>query len=119
MTGRKYFNLNYIHGEWECVLNNVEACAIHAWPVVSDHFPFIYCVESLTYTAKYDEWETCFEKLNRDPKPVTDCIASGYAHESNHSYQRRKAHSRRKGSAWGLGEKCTKSVGLRKKSANI
>ncbi|KAM0002899.1 putative gamma interferon inducible lysosomal thiol reductase GILT, Thioredoxin-like superfamily [Helianthus debilis subsp. tardiflorus] len=69
------------HGEWECVLNNVEACAIHAWPVVSDHFPFIYCVESLTYEAKYDEWETCFEKLNRDPKPVTDCIASGYAHE--------------------------------------
>ncbi|KAJ0782964.1 putative gamma interferon inducible lysosomal thiol reductase GILT [Helianthus annuus] len=69
------------HGEWECVLNNVEACAIHAWPVVSDHFPFIYCVESLTYEAKYDEWGTCFEKLNLNPKPVTDCIASGFAHE--------------------------------------
>ncbi|KAI3682506.1 hypothetical protein L1987_82534 [Smallanthus sonchifolius] len=69
------------HGEWECVLNTVEACAIHAWPVVSDHFPFIYCVEGLTYEEKYDEWESCFAKLNLDPKPVTDCINSGYGHE--------------------------------------
>ncbi|XP_076925184.1 gamma-interferon-responsive lysosomal thiol protein-like [Bidens hawaiensis] len=69
------------HGEWECVLNNVEACAIHAWPVVSDHFPFIYCVESLINEEKYDEWGTCFEKLNLDPKPVTDCITSGYSYE--------------------------------------
>lgn len=22
------------HGAWECVLNTVEACAIHAWPAV-------------------------------------------------------------------------------------
>ncbi|KAK9057538.1 hypothetical protein SSX86_022374 [Deinandra increscens subsp. villosa] len=69
------------HGEWECVLNTVESCAIHAWPVVSDHFPFIYCVEGLTYEGKYGEWETCFEKLNLDPKPVTDCITSGFGHE--------------------------------------
>jgi len=74
------------HGEWECVLNTVEACAIHAWPVVSDHFPFIYCVESLTAVGKYAEWETCFQKLNLDPKPVTDCYNSGFGHELDLQY---------------------------------
>lgn len=74
------------HGEWECVLNTVEACAIHAWPAVSDHFPFVYCVEKLTYEGKYAEWETCFEKLNLDPKPVTDCYSSGFGHELELQY---------------------------------
>nr|XP_043610170.1 gamma-interferon-responsive lysosomal thiol protein-like [Erigeron canadensis] len=74
------------HGEWECVLNTVEACAIHAWPVVSDHFPFVYCVEKLTYEGKYAEWETCFQKLNLDAKPVTDCITNGFGHELELQY---------------------------------
>lgn len=43
-----------------------------------DHFPFIYCVESLVYEGDYDQWETCFTKLNLDPKPVKDCYGSGY-----------------------------------------
>lgn len=47
----------------------------------NDHFPFIYCVEGLTYEGKYGDWETCFAKLNLDPKPVTDCISSGLGHE--------------------------------------
>ncbi|KAI3829974.1 hypothetical protein L1987_04106 [Smallanthus sonchifolius] len=74
------------HGEWECVLNTVEACAIHAWPVVSDHFPFIYCVEGLTYEEKYDEWETCFDKLHLDPKPVLIASTAGLdtSHLSTH-----------------------------------
>ncbi|KAJ9543604.1 hypothetical protein OSB04_023311 [Centaurea solstitialis] len=74
------------HGEWECVLNTVEACAIHAWPAVSDHFPFVYCVEELTYEGKYAEWETCFEKLNLDSKPVIDCIGSGFGHKLELQY---------------------------------
>ncbi|KAL8094379.1 hypothetical protein AgCh_036055 [Apium graveolens] len=66
------------HGAMECVLNTVESCAIHTWPDVKDHFPFIYCVESLVYEDNYDQWETCFAKLNLDPKPVMDCYGSGY-----------------------------------------
>ncbi|KAH9648808.1 Thioredoxin superfamily protein [Citrus sinensis] len=39
---------------------------------------FIYCVESLVYGHKYPQWETCFEKLALDPKPIGDCYTSGY-----------------------------------------
>ncbi|XP_071717996.1 gamma-interferon-responsive lysosomal thiol protein-like [Rutidosis leptorrhynchoides] len=74
------------HGEWECKLNTVEACAIYAWPTVSDHFPFIHCVESLNFEDKYTEWETCFKKLNLDPKPVTDCYTSGIGHKLELQY---------------------------------
>ncbi|CAH8350695.1 unnamed protein product [Eruca vesicaria subsp. sativa] len=52
------------HGAFECLLDTVEACAIDAWPKLSDHFPFIYCVESL--------------KLNLNSKPVEDCLSSGH-----------------------------------------
>ncbi|KAI3526303.1 hypothetical protein L1887_05551 [Cichorium endivia] len=74
------------HGEWECILNTVEACAIHAWPALSDHFPFIYCVENLTSEGEYAKWETCFEKVNVDPKPVMDCYTSGFGHELDLQY---------------------------------
>nr|GEV70836.1 hypothetical protein [Tanacetum cinerariifolium] len=74
------------HGEWECILNTVEACAIHTWPAVGDYFPFVYCVEKLTFEGKYTEWETCFEKLNLDSKPVTDCISSGFGNDLNLQY---------------------------------
>ncbi|XVE58982.1 hypothetical protein DITRI_Ditri05aG0007400 [Diplodiscus trichospermus] len=79
------------HGPGECLLNTVEACAIHAWPQLNDHFPFIYCVEALVFEGKYLEWESCFEKLRLDSKPITDCYGSGlgqklelqYAAETN------------------------------------
>nr|XP_043612177.1 gamma-interferon-responsive lysosomal thiol protein-like [Erigeron canadensis] len=74
------------HGEWECALNTVEACAVHAWPDVNDHFPFIYCVESLNYEGKYTEWETCFDKLNLDSKPITDCYSRGIGHKLELQY---------------------------------
>ncbi|PWA60781.1 thioredoxin superfamily protein [Artemisia annua] len=76
------------HGEWECILNTVEACAIHTWPAVGDYFPFVYCVEKLTYEGKYTEWETCFDKLNLDSKPVTDCISSGFGNETKQGKNR-------------------------------
>ena len=47
----------------------------------SDHFPFIYCVESLVTEDKYDKWETCYEKLNLSSKPVADCLSSGHGKE--------------------------------------
>ncbi|KAL1202040.1 Gamma-interferon-responsive lysosomal thiol protein [Cardamine amara subsp. amara] len=64
------------HGAFECLLDTVEACAIDAWPKLSDHFPFIFCVESLVTEHKYEKWETCYEKLNLNSKPVADCLSS-------------------------------------------
>ncbi|XP_010937929.1 gamma-interferon-responsive lysosomal thiol protein isoform X1 [Elaeis guineensis] len=66
------------HGPNECVLNTVEACAITAWPDVSEHFSFIYCVESLVMEHKYLEWESCFSKTGLDSNAVLDCYKSGY-----------------------------------------
>ncbi|KAL5817260.1 hypothetical protein ACOSQ3_025638 [Xanthoceras sorbifolium] len=66
------------HGPSECLLNTVEACAIDIWPEVTEHFPFINCVETLVYEHKYPQWETCFDKLGLDSKLVSDCYTSGY-----------------------------------------
>jgi interferon gamma-inducible protein 30 len=65
------------HGPYECLLNTIEACALHIWPDVKEHFPFIFCLEKLVYEGKPTEWETCFATLNIDPKPVTECYTSG------------------------------------------
>ncbi|CAN4102121.1 unnamed protein product [Withania somnifera] len=62
------------HGPAECFLDTVEACALDAWPHLNEHFPFIYCVESLVYHKNYTQWETCFDKLNL--KLITDCVGS-------------------------------------------
>uniref|UniRef100_A0ACD5XJJ4 Uncharacterized protein n=1 Tax=Avena sativa TaxID=4498 RepID=A0ACD5XJJ4_AVESA len=61
------------HGPYECLLNNVEACAIDAWPDLNVHFGFINCVEELVMNKKRDEWESCFQKQGLDPKPVMEC----------------------------------------------
>jgi interferon gamma-inducible protein 30 len=69
------------HGQWECLLNTVEGCAIATWPDVNEHFPYIYCVENLIYQGDYSKWETCFDKLGLDPKPIYDCYENGKGHE--------------------------------------
>ncbi|XP_076886472.1 gamma-interferon-responsive lysosomal thiol protein-like [Bidens hawaiensis] len=74
------------HGEWECALNTVEACAIHAWPAVSGHFPFVSCVEKLNLEERYTKWNTCFKKLDLDPKPIVDCYKSGIGHKLELQY---------------------------------
>ncbi|XP_022948291.1 gamma-interferon-inducible lysosomal thiol reductase-like [Cucurbita moschata] len=61
------------HGPNECLLNTVEACAINAWPELDVHFPFIYCIEYLVSKRKYTQWESCFEKLGLNPKPINEC----------------------------------------------
>uniref|UniRef100_A0A5B7ABU3 Putative gamma-interferon-inducible lysosomal thiol reductase isoform X1 n=1 Tax=Davidia involucrata TaxID=16924 RepID=A0A5B7ABU3_DAVIN len=74
------------HGPSECLLNTIEACAISVWPDVNEHFPFIYCIETLVYERKYPQWESCFEKLGLDPTPITDCYSSGYGKELELQY---------------------------------
>uniref|UniRef100_A0A0E0KCH5 Uncharacterized protein n=1 Tax=Oryza punctata TaxID=4537 RepID=A0A0E0KCH5_ORYPU len=76
------------HGSEECFLNTVEACAIDAWPDLRVHFRFIYCVEDLVVDGKQREWESCFGKLNLDPKPVTDCYKGERGHQLSLKYGR-------------------------------
>lgn len=45
------------------------------------HFSFIYCVEDLVVKRQYKDWESCFEKLGLDPKPVTECYKSEHGHK--------------------------------------
>ncbi|XP_042510461.1 gamma-interferon-responsive lysosomal thiol protein-like [Macadamia integrifolia] len=61
------------HGPDECFLNTVEACAIDVWPNLYDHFTFISCVEELSPDVKYIVWQSCFRKLNLDPRPILAC----------------------------------------------
>lgn len=74
------------HGPDECLLNTIEACAIHVWPDVNEHFPFVYCVEKLVYEGEYIQWGTCFEKLGLDRYPVDQCYASGLGKELELAY---------------------------------
>ncbi|ONH99809.1 hypothetical protein PRUPE_6G051500 [Prunus persica] len=74
------------HGPSECLLNTVEACAIKIWPALNDHFPFIYCIESLVYEHKYPQWESCYEKLGLDSKPIAECYSSGLGKELELQY---------------------------------
>lgn len=74
------------HGPYECLLNTVEACAIDAWPDLDVHFSFIYCVEDLVVKRQYKDWESCFEKLGLDAKPVTECYKSEHGHKLELKY---------------------------------
>ncbi|KAK7301645.1 hypothetical protein RJT34_12515 [Clitoria ternatea] len=74
------------HGEYECLLDTIEACAIDIWPELSKHFSFISCVENLVYQHKYQEWESCFEKLGLDPEPINQCYTSEHGKELELQY---------------------------------
>ncbi|KAB2616603.1 gamma-interferon-inducible lysosomal thiol reductase-like [Pyrus ussuriensis x Pyrus communis] len=48
------------HGPSECLLNTMETCATEIWPAPP-------------------QWESCYEKLGLDSKPITECYGSGHA----------------------------------------
>nr|GEV70835.1 hypothetical protein [Tanacetum cinerariifolium] len=74
-------NITCQHGENECLLNTIEACAINTWPDAHVHFPFVFCVERYLYFGKFDKWESCFEEQSLDPTPVKECYSSGYGNQ--------------------------------------
>ncbi|XP_010529036.1 PREDICTED: gamma-interferon-inducible lysosomal thiol reductase-like [Tarenaya hassleriana] len=80
------------HGEDECYLNAIEACAIHIWPDQKEHFSFIRCVESSPKVGDDPTaaWKACADKFGGSQQ-IQDCHDSGlssqlilgYANETN------------------------------------
>jgi len=66
------------HGPYECVLNTVEACVINAWPNVTQHFPFINCIEKFVLAHEPTAWDACYKNTSLNVKLVGDCYESGY-----------------------------------------
>ncbi|EOA17467.1 hypothetical protein CARUB_v10005793mg [Capsella rubella] len=72
------------HGEEECKLNALEACAIRTWPNQRLHYRFILCVETNT-----NAWESCVKKYGGE-KAINDCyngdlskeLILGYANQT-------------------------------------
>ncbi|KAI3974087.1 hypothetical protein MKX01_026484 [Papaver californicum] len=70
--GKKQYN--YLS---ECYLNKLEACAIHVWPDLDNHFRFIYCVENAVLKGYSGEWVYCLKEPEFNAVPVLDCLNSG------------------------------------------
>ncbi|XP_050143972.1 gamma-interferon-responsive lysosomal thiol protein-like isoform X1 [Malus sylvestris] len=69
------------HGQDECYLNSIQACAISVWPNVKQHLPFISCVEYLAvkeHRLKEDVWKYCCQIHNMSHEPLLTCYKSGY-----------------------------------------
>uniref|UniRef100_A0A1J3CMA4 Gamma-interferon-inducible lysosomal thiol reductase n=1 Tax=Noccaea caerulescens TaxID=107243 RepID=A0A1J3CMA4_NOCCA len=56
------------HGEEECKLNAIEACAIRTWPDPKMHYGFIRCVEKDT-----KNWESSCVTIYGGEKAIKDC----------------------------------------------
>ncbi|KAL8129420.1 hypothetical protein V2J09_018575 [Rumex salicifolius] len=80
------------HGETECMLNTVEACTITAYPDVERHFPFIQCIERLSYQERQSEWTDCFAAASLDPQPVYDCYNNGNGRQIELQYEYETDH---------------------------
>ncbi|XP_031399019.1 gamma-interferon-responsive lysosomal thiol protein-like isoform X2 [Punica granatum] len=70
------------HGERECYLNTIHACAIQSWPDQKTHFEFISCIEAKAF-EEYDSgsretiWKTCCKQLELDTSLISKCYNSG------------------------------------------
>ncbi|XP_027337621.1 gamma-interferon-responsive lysosomal thiol protein [Abrus precatorius] len=64
------------HGEDECFLNTIEACAITIYPDVVQHFRFVRCLERLTLENRHSAWVNCFQMTGLAKSPI-DCYTSG------------------------------------------
>ncbi|KFK23481.1 hypothetical protein AALP_AAs46213U000100 [Arabis alpina] len=72
------------HGEEECKLNALEACAINTWPNPKLHYRYIRCVEQNT-----ENWESCFKTYGGE-EAIKDCyngdlskkLILGYANQT-------------------------------------
>ncbi|KAJ4908938.1 gamma interferon responsive lysosomal thiol (GILT) reductase family protein [Raphanus sativus] len=73
------------HGEAECALNAIHACAIDAYPDVMKHVGYIYCTERLVLENKLEKWADCFELVGLS-RAALDCYINGYGHQLELKY---------------------------------
>ncbi|KAG5042303.1 hypothetical protein JHK87_006218 [Glycine soja] len=64
------------HGDDECFLNTIEACAITIYPDVVQHFRYVRCLENLTLEGRHNQWVNCFQMTGLGTSPI-DCYTSG------------------------------------------
>ncbi|XP_070676789.1 gamma-interferon-responsive lysosomal thiol protein-like isoform X2 [Malus domestica] len=79
------------HGQDECYLNSIQACAISVWPNVKQHLPFISCVEYLAvkeHRLKEDVWKYCCQIHNMSHEPLLTCYKSGYERKDYQNFER-------------------------------
>ncbi|XP_010543187.1 PREDICTED: gamma-interferon-inducible lysosomal thiol reductase [Tarenaya hassleriana] len=73
------------HGDSECALNIIHACAINAYPDVEKHFPFIYCAERLALENRLNEWVNCLDMAGLS-RALIDCYTNGYGNLMEQRY---------------------------------
>lgn len=78
------------HGNDECYLNTIEACAINMYPDVAQHFKFIRCLERLTLENRHNEWFNCFQMTGLGTMPI-DCSKSGNGKSIEQKYAKETA----------------------------
>ena len=63
------------HGEDECSGNSYEQCAIHLYPDVADHLPFVYCFANENHGsgAPDSAMEKCAGDSNLDFSKIKEC----------------------------------------------
>ncbi|KAK9001049.1 hypothetical protein V6N11_082841 [Hibiscus sabdariffa] len=79
------------HGEDECYLNTIHACAINIWPDPRKHFNFIYCVENQGLHINDNQhsngadavWKACSAASGMDQKLIKNCYDSGYGRKAS------------------------------------
>ncbi|WRX24277.1 Gamma interferon inducible lysosomal thiol reductase GILT - like 1 [Theobroma cacao] len=82
------------HGEDECYLNTIHACAINIWPDLRKHFNFIYCTENQGVHIKDGQhsdgadsvWKACSARLGMDQKLIKKCYDSGYGRKKYENF---------------------------------
>ncbi|KAJ4704361.1 putative Gamma-interferon-inducible lysosomal thiol reductase [Melia azedarach] len=67
------------HGDKECYLNTIHACAIKAWPDEKMHFKLIQCIEGEASQSEQAEaaWRKCCDVLRFSEEPIDTCYESG------------------------------------------
>ncbi|KAL2337699.1 hypothetical protein Fmac_012145 [Flemingia macrophylla] len=78
------------HGDDECFLNTIEACAIVIYPDVAQHFKFVRCLERLTIEGRHSQWVSCFQMTGLATSPI-NCYTSGNGKAIDQKYAKETA----------------------------
>ena len=71
------------HGKEECIGNLIETCAIHFYPNVNDHFPFIHCIE-YSHKIPRKAAPSCAQKFKLDYSKIESCANEDLGNSLEH-----------------------------------